>query len=306
MSRVSRLAKTQNPPHRHHYIPQFYLRQWTGQDGHLERYTKPIPTKLEIKRVSTKAVGWWDDLYRAPEHDPHKDQFLEWGFFSELDDRTARVLRKLNETQIPPLSAEDISTWSVFLMSLMHRTPEGLAAYKETGARIYDETITEIRPQYEDLREPDDPETVEEYEALLTPEDRERSLMRNFAAVIANPNIGSFLNSLHWAVFDRPEGCPDYLLSDDPLVRTNGLKKSGGHIAIPVSARSLAVGAYETTFLDELRRMEPRDLVRQMNVYIVEGARHFVVSSDRRQSRFIENRFGRNPRPGLARDSRIS
>ena len=299
------MIKPQNPPHRHHYIPRFYLREWTGPDAQLERYTKPIASKLEIKRVSTKAVGWWDDLYRAPENDPHKDQFLELGFFQNLDDRTARVLRKLNQTPIPTLSAEEISIWSTFLMSLMHRTPEGLAAYKESAARIYDETVPELRSRYAELREPDDPETVEEYEASLTDQDRERALMRNLVGAIANAKIGSFLNRLHWMALDRPDGFPDYLLSDDPLARTNGLKKPDGHIAIPVSPTRLAIGVYEEDFLAELRRMKPAELIASMNRSTVEGARHFVVAPDRRQTRFIANRFGANLRPGLARDNRF-
>lgn len=294
-------SNRQNPPHRHHYIPQFYLRRWTGIDGRLERYTKPYPNRLDIKRRPTKAVGWWDDLYIAPENDPHKNYFLEWGFFRQLDDRAARVVQKLNATPIPTLSAQEISVWSTFLMSLLHRTPENLAAYKETAGRIYDETVPEIRDRYDELRTPHDPETVEEYEASLTAEDRERAVMRNFASSIANPNIGNFLNSLHWSALDLPDDCPDYLLSDDPLARTNGLKKADGHLAIPLSPRRLAVGVYDHNFRNELLRMRPRELVKQMNTWTVEGARHFVVSPDLQQTRFIKNRFGVNPKPGFAR-----
>ena len=104
-------------------------------------------------------------------------------------------------------------------------------------------------------------------------------------------------------LFSPPEGGVDYLLSDDPLARTNGLKRPDGHLAIPISPRRLAVGVYEQKFLDEFRRLEPRELVRRMNIWTVEGARHFVVSTDRKQTRFIANRFGRNPKPGFARIS---
>jgi len=212
-------------------------------------------------------------------------------------------MRKLNATPIPTLSAEETSIWSTFLMSLLHRTPEALAAYKETAGRIYDQTVPEVRHRYAELRTLNDPETVEEYEASLTAEDRERAVMRNFVRVIANPNIGNFLNRLHWSALDQPNHCPDYLLSDDPLARTNGLKRPDGHLAIPISPRRLAVGVYEQKFLDEFRRLEPRELVRRMNIWTVEGARHFVVSTDRKQTRFIANRFGRNPKPGFARIS---
>ena len=297
------MSNVQNPPRRHHYIPQFYLREWTGPDKQLERYTKPIEGKLDIKRRPTKAVGWWVDLYRAPENDPYKDHFLEWGFFKLLDDRAAQVFRKLNAPTIPTLSGDDISIWSTFLMSLLHRTPEALAAYKDTAGRIWDKTIPEVRDKYDELRTPDQPQTVEEYETSLTAVDRERAVMRNFVHVIANPNIANFLNRLHWTTFDRPDDCPDYLLSDDPLARTNGLKKADGHLAIPISPRRLAIGVYDQDFLDEFGRMRPRDIVRNMNTWTVEGARHFVVSKDRRQTKFIANRFGANPKPGFARMS---
>lgn len=212
-------------------------------------------------------------------------------------------MRKLNVTPIPALSAADISIWSTFLMSLLHRTPENLAAYKETAGRIYDETIPALRARYDELRTPDDPPTVEEYEATLTAADRERAVMRNIVRSIVNPNIGNFINSLHWSAFDRPDDCLDYLLSDDPLARTNGLKNAEGHLAIPISPSRLAVGAYDEKFLDEIRRMKPKDLVKRMNTWTVEGARHFVVSRDLRQSKFIQNRFGINVRPGFARIS---
>jgi hypothetical protein len=297
------LGKTQRPPRRHHYIPQFYLRRWTGADGQLERYTKPIPGKLEIKRVSTKAVGWWENLYRAPENDPQKDQYLERFFFRALDDQAARVFEKLNCTPVPQLSENEVSIWSTFVMSLMHRTPEGMDAYKETGRRVWDRTVPDVRNKYDELRGADDPKTVEEYEASLTSDDAERSLMRNFAHVVTNPNIGKFLNNLHWMAFHRAHDTPYLLLSDDPLARSNGLKRPDGHLALPVSPSRLIVGVYDRDFVKEIRSMGRSALFTNMNIQTVEGARHFVVSTDRRQSRFIANRFGKNPRPGFARSS---
>lgn len=213
------------------------------------------------------------------------------------------MFRKLNSAQVTPLDAADLSVWSTFLMSLLHRTPENLAAYKETARRIYDETMPEIRADYSILRGPNDPETVEEYEASLTWLDRERAIMRNFTRVILNQKIGNFLNALHWSVMDLPHDCPEFLLSDDPLARSNGIEKADGHMAIPISPRRLAVGVYEPSLLAEFKRLRPKELVTRMNIWTVEGARNFVVATDLTQKRFIENRFGRSPRPGFARNT---
>jgi len=120
---------------------------------------------------------------------------------------------------------------------------------------------------------------------------------------VANSNIEKFLKQLHWRIFDSPAEWHPYLLSDDPLVRSNGLKNASGHLAIPVSPRRLVVGAYRGGFLDEIAQQ--KDLVEQVNRWVVEGARHFVAASDLSQTRFIKNRFGLKPKPGLARSIAI-
>jgi hypothetical protein len=46
-------------PAKHHYIPEFYLKWWTGHDGRLERYTQPIPGGLGIMQYLCLLAGFF-------------------------------------------------------------------------------------------------------------------------------------------------------------------------------------------------------------------------------------------------------
>jgi hypothetical protein len=281
-------------PSKHHFIPEFYLRGWTGEDGRFERYTRPIPNKIAVRRVFPSETGWLRDLYASPGHELG-NYWLETRIFQQIDNNAARTLRKLNGN--PSLvSAEERSSWTLFLRSLFHRTPENLRATIASASAIWDETIEELRASYDRRRGPHDPLTFDEYKATRTPLKVHASAQTSLPNLMANPKIGEFLQSLHTRIITLPPEARDFLLSDDPLARSNGLKKNGGHIAIPISPRKLFVSAWQEDFLDEITAMSPGELVKGVNCWVVESARHFVVARDVSQDRFIRNRFGNAPK----------
>ncbi len=52
---------------RHHYIPQFYLRPWLGEDRKLEEFGRVPPTnQIRSRRRGTNSTGYEDDLYEIP------------------------------------------------------------------------------------------------------------------------------------------------------------------------------------------------------------------------------------------------
>jgi hypothetical protein len=53
-------------PHKHHFIPAFYLRQWCDHTGKLIEYTIKY-SKLIPKPVGPDATGYEFDLYAFPE-----------------------------------------------------------------------------------------------------------------------------------------------------------------------------------------------------------------------------------------------
>ena len=99
---------------RHHYVPRFLLRAWTGDDGCLE-FVRVDNQELRSRRRAPKSVAWQDDLYtmdlpRADQMDP---QSVETGFLQRVDDRAAKAHKKLmNQNTLTP---EESNDWIVFL-----------------------------------------------------------------------------------------------------------------------------------------------------------------------------------------------
>lgn len=294
--------KPPKDPTKHHYIPEFLLRWWAGPDGRFERYDRPIPSKIMTRRAYPSEAGWFENLYASPGHSLGP-QWLETRVFQTIDNLAAPVLRKLNSDPIPALSAEERSAWTVFLRSLSHRTPHYLRSTIASGMAHYQQSVATLRAEYIAWQKDGDPSEFDTYVANLTPEKTRLAALQMLPEIMGNPRVGQFLNSLPTRVITLPKGTRDFLMSDDPMARTNGLKTEHGHIAIPISPRRLFVSTWRPETLQRIVDTPPQQLVANMNRWVVESARYFVAARDRSQDRFIRNRFGVDPKdPILASD----
>jgi len=231
---------------------------------------------------------------------PEKQQHLERRVFQLIDDQAAPALVKLNAADSQPLSLGESAAWTGFILSLLHRTPQAIASGRRFADTILTATLEDLRARYDELKEEGDPRTFEEWKASLTADDNTRSFMRILPGVMLNPKIGIFLAGLTWRTFDLTDGCPDLLLSDEPIARTNGLANPLGHLAMALSPRRLLVGAYKAELLDHFHGQRLKSTAALMNACCVSGARHFVAARDLTQDRFIRNRFGSDAKPTLA------
>jgi hypothetical protein len=279
-------------PSKHHYIPEFYLKWWTDTDGRLERYTRPIPRKVVVKRVYPSQVGFEGDLYISPGEPGASRNWLEVRLFQHIDNLVAPVLAKLNSNPVPVLSEAEMSAWSVFIRSLHHRTPQRMLDFRESGHVEWLSALDAAKAEYPRLRGKGDPPTFEEYRSKLSPQLADRLILRVLPTILFSEKIRVFLNDLHKRYFDIPRDLPHLLISDSVLVMTNGLQITGGHYAIPLSPRRLLIAAFEKATIEQATEMKARHLVEKMNTWIVERAQHFVGALDRSQDRFIRNRFG--------------
>jgi hypothetical protein len=84
-------------PLKHHFIPAFFLAQWTEADEKLIEYTIKHG-KLIAKPVGPHATGYEPQLYSFPELPPEAAQFLEQVFFDYAD----RVASDALKNRDPP------------------------------------------------------------------------------------------------------------------------------------------------------------------------------------------------------------
>ena len=296
----------QNPPIDHHYIPKFYTKQWCGSgDPRVERFTVEAGRLID-RRVYPEQVGKKKHLYSIPGMPDGQGQILESNFFKKVDDVAAQVIARFTADPVSKISPIDRKNWCIFLYSLFHRTPHSLAAVKIAGEKAWRESIPEV---VEQLRQDDGERNLDELERQLVDggvTEAERLTLLGLPRLTANPNVIGFLLRMHWRVYTFPNSEREFLLSDNPVVQSDGIDQEEGHIAMPLTPRKLLVMTRDAAFQNTIAHIRPADLVRSVNTWIVESARHFVVARDLSQKRFIENRFGKWPKPALTQIQKAS
>lgn len=284
----------QNPTWKHHFIPVFYTNQWADPvSGPVYRYRK-FGAKVDELRVMPARCGWSPNLYAMPEETGDAEQWLEQGYLKRLDDAAAVVLHKLlsDTRRRPELSAEECGTWVMFLLSLLNRTPQALAAMKQFGEITVRNILGDNAERYPELRAPTDPETLEGFLATRVEATAARTTLRNFPNLLFSENISRVMADAPWGIFSVPKGQPSLLLSDSPVARTNGFLTTNGHIALPLSPRRLMIIVRDNDTARLLEGVPMRDLVRNMNRETVTRAREFVVADSPGQATFIQRHFG--------------
>lgn len=119
---------------RHHFLPQFYLRQWAVQEGKLFYYHRVDPKidKVAGDRVAPKAVGFRNALYTVgpiskwqPLSESDREGF-ETKVMAKIDDDASKVHAKL-ANGVTSLTGAERHAWARFVNSLLHRHPDEMS-----------------------------------------------------------------------------------------------------------------------------------------------------------------------------------
>jgi hypothetical protein len=249
---------------------------------------------LHVRRVFPSQVGFERRLYDFAPYDEDKFSGLEHAYFQPVDSLAAKAKQKLLSDLHGKWSSELRSGWSRFLLSLPHRDPESVSIFRRRLRKILTTFSAETQVRYEALRSPSDPDLYLDYLAL-DPNYFDLTALRLLPTVIDNGNLGLFINRMRWGVMTLPCSDRSLLISDYPLVISNGIRRPDGHLALALSPRDLFVACYQPGLFDQLMNQTARETVFNYNKCVVERAKRFVGAADRRQTRFIENRFGAKP-----------
>lgn len=277
---------------KHHYIPQFYLKQWVGADGRLCEYSRPRDrVKAQMKHPS--GTGYVRGLYTLEGAPPNIADAFENKFLSIADGQAADALRTmLNHNKIP--EPREKAAWTRFIMTLLHRTPEGVARNYAKLLQFFEGDGAEaIRSQYDKIKGPNDPATAEEFIEKNKRRIASRSHMDVMLTLMQSEMVGDRILNMRWHLGRLDNYKHSLLTSDRPIVMTNGIATADTHMIMPLSPRYVLVIAGSDKEAGKIIAMSNRrELVARLNDRMARQARKFVYGADDRQLRFVENRLG--------------
>ena len=292
---------------RHHYIPEFYLKQWANPQGKYKgqvyefckRYKGILP-----RPTFPAGTGYVENLYTLSGFPPDKSQIMENQFFKITDQLANDALQILLDDKVSNLSIDLMSGWSRFILSLIHRNPEKIAWIRTKIANELNISSKEMKENYEKIRRPQDPATVEEYVENPSNNSREVAFGMLLKAMVDSDTIGNYLNRMKWSIIFVKNPSYPLLTSDRPVVMSDGIKYDHSYIIVPISSTALflAVNTQETE--RKIQEIPIQDLIKTVNHTVVSQAVKFVYGSDERQLCFIRNRLGRKPAQFIGADRR--
>ncbi len=282
-------------PRDHHFIPAFYLGKWTKPpEGKLVEYTIKN-NKLIDKSVGPRSTGYEKDLYSFPELPPESAQYLEQEFFNYLDDSASRAL-DIHLGGSGEWTNELVNAWSRFVLGIHLRHPDAMPELRAAAKAMWEKSGPTYQKEYAKIRQPDDPESFEELLAARDPLTDVKMRVNLIIKSFDNEAVVSRLNKMRKAVVDVSSSPYKLLLSDRPVCFSN-LTKPNGVAFLPISPTKLFVAVNDERVFNQIRMRKTRDIVKDVNVFVVGRARRFVWSDDKSQESFIGKRMSKNMEP---------
>lgn len=279
----------------HHFIPAFFLEQWTGQDTKLIEYTIKYG-KLIAKPVGPRATGFETGLYSFPELPPEAAQFLEQVFFDYADRVAADSLEKHLADNSQSWTAELKSAWSRFVVALHLRHPDAIPELRVAARSVWESSGIAQQSQYDAIKRPGYPATFDEYLLTKDPLTSVKMQVNMIVKTFDNEVLGTHVNNMTWGTIDVSDSPHRFLLSDRPVVFAN-LNNQDGVVYVPISPGKLFVGVNTPDRLQRLRNVSARELVHNSNRFLVGRARRFVWAQDQAQAAFIDKHMSKRMEP---------
>jgi hypothetical protein len=291
-------------PRKHHYIPVFYLKQWTGADRKLCEF-KRVPGKIAVRRTFPDGTGYERDLYRIESLPPSLCQVFESEFMKMVDTDANRALQKIACGDVAPWGEELRSAWTRFILSLRFRNPEAVQIIKRQMLDVWRAGIDQVRANYDKLRRADDPPTFSEFMVHTEPEAPHKAALMLLQEIIDNKRVGPSIFAMHWSRVSLEASRVALLTSDRPLDWPHGLDSRDAYIALPIGPKMLFVAGQDDTWARRIASGDPTKTVKSVNLAVVHQARKFVWAFDDAQFRFVQNRMSRSPdRPIITDEQR--
>lgn len=268
------MSNTNQTAHRHHFIPKFYLKSWKGSDGKgLWVYTLDKRNVVRTYRRSPKSVGFADDLYTLlPDSSyqvlNHERDAIETKFFAVLDNAAAGIHDKLLKSGVRNLTNEDRMLWSLFLNSLIERSPNQIKQIEQCDSveNMQDRLIQKFGNS-EFL-------STIDLDALY-----QNSARYALVDIIKDNAFTRYLTEMRWAVVDITIDGEHLVTSDTPLILNGGARGTPIHcVSIAISPKRLLIIYSKADEFDD-------DFVRTLsvmhNILVIRQKERYLISSQK-------------------------
>jgi hypothetical protein len=286
-----KLARATFTQVKNHYIPKTYLRRWTADDGKLCQHIRTPDGRIAARRVYPAETGYAVDLYTLSDLPEEHRHFVETVLFKRVDQDAATGLDLYLSNDINAgVTAEKISGWSRFLMSLLHRQPAKIASLKAMAQERFEAIIPEMRAEWGQHPERETTtfdEYIEQGGAAIS-----ATLFANVLAMICNSaNIGQHMNNMVKSVVTIEEP-KHFLTCDNPIKLFTPLEGDEAHILLPISPRKLFVAANHQDIVDRLfDRLRHDDMVEQLNEDTIRKAYLYVYDTHEDETGLVAHHF---------------
>ncbi|WP_244746193.1 DUF4238 domain-containing protein [Paraburkholderia terricola] len=278
---------------RHHFVPDFLLKQWTGSDKKLAYFTWLPNGTLHTDRCSSRGVGFEEHLYSQANPSGTKDVSLERELFTALiDTPSAPVHVKLLNGKLGDLTSPEREAWSRFLVAQLVRVPSMIQYLCDVGSQMMLADIKDIEPP-DEIKKQLGHLTLQQYletdGAWLLGNASKRAL----EDIIKSAQLNRVFLDAHWAVH-TVTGCNlDLVIGDRPLL-LEGRMTNTFLFALPLSPKSIFLAANDAESIKNIAADRLRDVVCAFNKESAVVADKYVYATDGQQRRMVE-RYLRKP-----------
>jgi hypothetical protein len=212
-----------------------------------------------------------------------------------LDTQAAEALRLLESgdhrlTREPHLR----SAWSRFIMSLLMRTPEDIAALKLGTAEEWNRSLPTLEARYATKRREGDPPTFQEYLDKYHPAEAERLAMSLAPKLMDHALIGQMLNNMRWLIRSIT-GNAEFLTSDRPVLTSATLTERNAYIFLPIGPKTMFVAVNDLETQQMVEEREPAIQIEGVNKLVAAHAVKYVYACDDTQLAFVQEHMSTRP-----------
>lgn len=248
----------------HHYVPRFLLRPWRT-DGNLHGYYwDGFKQDVRVKKRGVSAFCKELDLLSLKTSIVPSDA-IESEFFGRVDDLGSRAAAKLVNNGPTGLTADERSNFGRLLLSLDARRPVNVAAIKAKGARHFESEVDRDSELLEAFKREGIDKKPSEFWRDVTHAPLADHALLMIQKLVDNPKVGTVLINAHWRVYHLGSGDGSYVLSDRPLICTEGYDQPKTVWALPLSPKALFVASNSLSVIQSFDHQTPLQLRKRMN-----------------------------------------